>query len=245
MSTWVVVPDLQVPLHDQRFVDATCDWIANNDFDGLLNVGDECDMTTVGRWVKGRKGEFIGNLQKDLDLTNRILGQYREALGDGKPYHLMRSNHTQRLESYLGTNAPALEALKCLDYPTLVGLDDYDITFHREPYQFEKGWWLAHGDEGGSSSVPGSVAMGLARRFQGSVICGHTHKAAIQHAHGVVAGAVRRRIYGVETGHGMDLKKASYLPGGSGNWQQALTVISDGVPTLLLVNNGKVAGGYV
>ncbi len=240
MTRWVIIPDLQVPLHDRKFVDVVCDWIADNGpWDGLANVGDEADCTTVGRWVRGRRGEYSGNLQKDLDETNRVLGVFREAIGPDTPYHLMRSNHTDRIKHYLN-NAPALDTLDCLDYPALVGLDEWDITFHTEPYEFQKGWLLAHGDEGGSSRVSGSVAMGLARRWGKSCVVGHTHKAAIQHDHQVVNGKIVRHLFGVETGHGMDLKKASYLSAGYGNWQQAITVINDGTPLLLPIINGKV-----
>lgn len=241
MSRWVICPDLQVPLHDKRFVDAVCTWIADNGpWDGLANVGDEADCTTVGRWVRGRRGEYAGNLQRDLEETHRVLGLFRDAIGPHTPYVLMRSNHTDRIQHYLSNYAPALDTLECLDYPTLVGLDLLGIDYKTEPYEFQKGWLLAHGDEGGSSRVSGSVAMGLARRWGKSCVVGHTHKAAIQHDHQVVNGKITRHLFGVETGHGMDLRKASYLQAGYGNWQQAITVINDGTPLLMPVINGRV-----
>lgn len=239
---WVIIPDLQVPLHDMRFVHGVCDFIAQREWTGLCNVGDEADCTEVGRWVKGRRGEYSGNLQKALDETHRVLGLFRDAIGEDTPYHLMRSNHTDRIAHYLNS-APALDTLHALSYTSLVGLDELNITWHDEPYEFTKGWLLAHGDEGGSSRVSGSVAMGLARRWGKSVVAGHTHKAGVQHDHMVVNGRITRRLFGVETGHGMDLKKASYLKAGYGNWQQAITVITDGMPMLLPVVDGRVTGG--
>lgn len=243
MARWVIIPDLQVPLHDERFVDSVCTWIADNGpWDGLANVGDEADCTAVGRWVRGKRGEYSGDLQADLDETNRVLGLFRDAIGPDTPYLLSRSNHTDRIKHYLN-NAPALDTLRCLDYPTLVGLDEHGIQYKDKPYKFTSdagGWLLAHGDEGGSSRVSGSVAMGIARRWGMSCVVGHTHKAAIQHDHQVVNGKIVRHLFGVETGHGMSLKKASYLKAGYGNWQQAITVINDGTPLLMPVVNGKV-----
>jgi hypothetical protein len=238
---WVIIPDLQVPLHDMRFVHAVCEFIDARDWTGLCNVGDEADCTEVGRWVKGRRGEYSGNLQKALDQTHDVLAMFRAALGYDKPYLLSRSNHTDRISHYL-SSAPALDTLRDVQYQHLVGLDELDITWCPKPTEFTQGWLLAHGDEGGSSRVSGSVAMGLARRWGKSVVCGHTHKAAIQHDHLVVNGKIQRHLFGVETGHGMDLKKASYLKAGYGNWQQAITIIDNGQPMLLPVINGQITG---
>lgn len=243
MSRWVVIPDLQVPMQDDRFIDVVCEWITHNGpWDGLANVGDEADCTSVGRWVRGRRGEYSGNLQRDLDLTHDILGLFREAIGPGVPYILMRSNHTDRIKHYLA-NAPALDTLTCLDYPTLVGLDRWDIEYKDKPYKFTSdggGWMLAHGDEGSLIRSPGGTALGLAKRFQMSTITGHTHKAGIQHDHAAVNGRITKYLFGVETGHGMDLRKATYLKAGYGNWTQAITVINDGTPLLMPVIKGRV-----
>lgn len=245
MSRWVIIPDLQVPLHDERFMDVVCAWIAaNGPWDGLANVGDEADCTAVGRWVRGRRGEYAGNLQADLDETNRVLGLFRQAIGPDTPYILMRSNHTDRIKHYL-QNAPALDTLECLDYRNLVGLDEWDIQFKDKPYVFTSdngGWILAHGDEGSLLRSAGGTALGLAKRYGKSTVCGHTHRAGIQHDHQVVNGRITRHLFGVETGHGMDLKKASYLKGGYGNWQQAITVIDDGIPILLPYIRSKIGG---
>jgi len=65
-------------------------------------VGDEIDAAELGAFNKGTRKEFEGTLQKNFNLTNKILGDFREALGSKKkPFTLQRSNHSQRIEKYI------------------------------------------------------------------------------------------------------------------------------------------------
>jgi hypothetical protein len=243
MSRWVVIPDLQVPDHDQRAVDMVCTWIDEEwqEFTGMLIVGDECDQPEPSRWNKGTAGEYAGTLQKNIDRTHKVLAQFREVMGDA-PIHLMRSNHTDRISHYIHKYAPALASLRALDYPTLVGLDALNITWHDEPYEFEKGWLLAHGDEGSLIRTSGGTALGLAKRWGKSVVCGHTHRLGLQHDHNSVNGKITRHLFGVESGHLMRLSAASYLKAGSGNWQQGVTVIDNGSPLLHPIIGNRIGG---
>jgi hypothetical protein len=236
---WVVISDLQVPDHDQKAVDLLCNFIELYKPDGLLCVGDEADSPEPSRWNKGLAGEYAGTLQAGLDETHAVLAQFREALGD-KPFHLMRSNHTDRIATYTKRFAPALLSLRDLEYTKLVGLDELDITWHTKPFAFEKGWLLAHGDEGSLIRTAGGTAMGLAKRWGSSVVCGHTHRLGLQHDHQSVNGKVTKRLYGFETGMLMDQRKATYLKAGSGNWQQGFGVIVDGVPFPVPINDHTI-----
>jgi hypothetical protein len=245
MSRFVAVPDIQLPYQDDRALEGLLEFIAGQEWDAVLMVGDELDAPEPSRWNKNSAGEFAGTLQRSIDKCHDLLGRVVEAAG-GSPVHLMRSNHQERIERYLSRYAPALSSLRCLDYATLLGLDELGITFHRKPYLFTRengGWWLAHGDEGSLIRTPGGTAMGLARRFQGSVLCGHTHKLGLQHDHAVVNGRIQKHVFGVECGHVMDLKRASYLSAGYGNWQQGTAVIEDGFPVVLPIHGGKVITG--
>lgn len=240
---WLVLPDLQVPDHDTRTVKALVEWVAEQDFDGIACVGDELDSPEPSRWNKGYAGEYAGTLQKGIDTCHDVLASFRAALGDDKPFHLMRSNHGERIRTYISRYAPALGSLKVLDYQRLLGLDDLGVTYHERPYEFAPGWLLAHGDEGSLSQAAGGTALSLAKRWGKSVVCGHTHRAGLQHYHQSVGGRLVRPIFGMEVGHLMDMRKASYLKGGSANWQQAFGVFEvDGrsvKPSLVPIINGK------
>jgi hypothetical protein len=218
---WLAIPDLQVPDHDVKTVKALAEWVAEREYDGIICVGDELDSPEPSRWNKGYAGEYAGTLQKGIDTCHSVLSEFRLALGEDKPFHLMRSNHGERIRTYIHRYAPALSSLAALDYERLLGLDELAITYHEKPYEFAPNWLLAHGDEGSLSQTAGGTALGLAKRWGKSVVCGHTHRAGVQHQHHSVSGRVVRPLFGMEIGHLMDMKKASYLKGGSANWQQA------------------------
>jgi hypothetical protein len=99
VKTIVTVSDLQVPFHHKRAVSALTNFIREWGPDEVVCVGDEIDMPQISRWNKGTAGEYAGKLHKDRDDTVRIL----EAL---KVKHVMRSNHGDRLRTYLNTVQP-------------------------------------------------------------------------------------------------------------------------------------------
>ena len=240
MKRIVVLPDLQVPLHDGRAVTNLIKFIKEYQPDELFCVGDEADQYEISRWDKGTEKEFGGTYQKNLDMTREIMGRFKEALGN-KPFHVMRSNHGEsRIRSYL-RSAPAFSSLRVLDYPALLGYKEMGITYHRKLWEFAPGWILAHGDEGSQNQTAGGTAMALARKTGKSVVCGHTHKAGLQHSHSGYNGVHTQKLYGVEVGHLMDMSKATYLPANSGNWQQAFTILyidaNKVTPVVVPINN--------
>lgn len=218
MTTIVFLPDFQVPYQDKRAVAALQQFVADYQPDKLICVGDEADSPEPSRWNKGTAGEYAGTLQKGLDETHQLMAGFRDALGD-KPFHVMRSNHGDRIQNYVRRYAPALDSLRSLAYEQLLGYDELDIQYHTRMYNFARGWAVAHGDEGNLIRTPGGTALGLAKRAGVSVICGHTHKLGIQHDHSAYNGRTTRTLFGVEVGHMMDLKKAGYLKTGGANWQ--------------------------
>lgn len=222
---WLVIPDLQVPDHDLKAVASVTRFIEWLQPDGLLCVGDELDSPEPSRWNKGYAGEYAGTLQKGIDTCHDILDGFATALGPNKPFHLMRSNHGERIRTYIARYAPALASLEVLDYQRLLGFDALGITYHEQPYEFAPGWVLAHGDEGSLTQTAGGTALGLAKKWGKSVVCGHTHRAGLQHSHLYLNGRPSSLLFGLEAGHLMDIRKADYLKAGSANWQQALAVI--------------------
>lgn len=231
-GVYMVLPDLQCPLHDEDAVAAVMTYAADAEPDGILCVGDEADATEISRWAKGTKDEFTGLLEAGLQSTYDVLAGFAAIA----PMHVMRSNHTStRLERYLAA-APALSALSCMSYPRIMGFNGHTpllggrteplrVTWYDRMWEFASGWVLAHGDEGNLSRIPGSTAMSLAKRIGASVVCGHTHRAGIQHSTAGFGGQITSSLYGVEVGHLMDVTKVSYLKTGLGDWQQAFGML--------------------
>ena len=230
-TSWLPISDLQVPYHDPKAVNAVLEFIHEHrdNLKGLLCVGDEFDCPQPSRWTRGLKGEFADTILKDLNKTHVVMAAFREAIGPDKPFHVVRSNHGDRILKYVQSSAPALAPFVkpggILDIPTLLRYDELGITYHRQPYEFEKGWLLAHGDEGGLRQIAGTTAAGLAQRWQKNVVCGHSHRAGlVPTSYGVLGN--QKTLWGLEVGNLMDLKKASYLlPAQAANWQQAFGLI--------------------
>ncbi|MFY9325220.1 MAG: metallophosphoesterase [Candidatus Nanopelagicales bacterium] len=226
----VVLSDMQIPLHDREVIKRVIKFVKEYEPDEIYCVGDEADCLAPARWSKGYAAEF-SNFQRDLDETTAIMTKFRDALGD-KPFHLMRSNHGDRLPRYAAKYAPALSTLRDLQYDKLLGYRDLEIVYHKQLWNFAPGWIMGHGDEGGSSTYAGGTAMSLAKKTGMSVLCGHTHKLGLLHFNTSYNGKLTSSLHGFEVGNMMDLKKATYLEGGSANWQSGFG--------LLYIDRGKV-----
>ena len=226
----VVLSDLQVPLHDREAIKKVIKFVKDYEPDELFCVGDEADCLAPARWSKGYAAEH-SNLQRDLDETTKIMGQFKGALGD-KPFHLMRSNHGDRIQKYVEKYAPAFSTLRDLKYEKLLGYRELEITYHNKLWNFAPGWIMGHGDEGTSSRYAGGTALALAKKTGMSVVCGHTHKQGLLHHHTAYNSKVTSQLFGFEVGNLMDLKQATYLKGGSSNWQSGFG--------LLYIDRGKV-----
>jgi hypothetical protein len=237
MTTYIpVVSDVQAPLHDPRAVSAVCTLLADRDLDSV-SVGDLSDSTQIGQWVRGKAGEHDGNLAKHRDIAVRLMLDLRIK-------HLSRSNHDQRLEKYIQAHAGGLSGLPELRTEAFLRLNENGVTYHRKPYRVASGWLLMHGDEGSLSQSPGITALNLAKRCSRSVVCGHTHRMGLSHAHGTHSGLVVSHLWGLEVGHLMDMRRATYLKGGMGHWQPGIGMLiidgKDVIPMPLPYINGKI-----
>jgi predicted phosphodiesterase len=115
-----------------------------------------------------------------------------------------------------------------LVYEKFMAYSDLGIRFHKRAYEFERGFYLAHGDEGVMSKHAGITALNLAKKWGNSVVCGHTHRqGAVRHQTGL--NGRYSTIWGIEAGHLMDMKnKASYLKYASADWNMGFVVLSFG-----------------
>jgi hypothetical protein len=86
---------------------------------------------------------------------------------------------------------------------------------------------LAHGDEGNMSKHAGITSLNLAKKWHSSVVCGHSHRqGAVRHQTGL--NGRYSTIWGIEAGHLMDMRKATYLKYNSADWNMGFTVLSFG-----------------
>lgn len=221
----VVISDLQIPYHLPSAVGALLGFIKRIKPDALACVGDEADLPMVSRYDEGYRGEYSPAIQSDLDSTRSILAAFRGALGEDKPFHLVRSNHTDRLERYIERKAPAIAALRGIKYQDLVGLKDLGITWHEKMAEIAPNVLLAHGDEGSLSQTAGMTGARLMDATGKSIVCGHTHRQGLVWSSKGFNGRVEAR-FAMEVGHLMDMSKAAYLkPRGAANWQLGFGIL--------------------
>lgn len=220
----VVLADLQVPYHDPNYLKVMKKFIAAVRPDETGQIGDLMDQPEVGRWNKGAAGEYAGTFWKNAKITRQILDDFN--------FDWIRvGNHDERMETYLQRYAPALsgdDSEFTLEH--VLRMADRKTRLERKPFRIGPGWIAAHGHEGSLSPVAGRTAYGLALRWNASVVCGHTHRAGTVSTTVGLPGS-RRTITGMEIGHGMLEKHATYIKSGAPNWQKAFG--------LFVVDGGK------
>ena len=215
----VVVSDIQSPFHDVGAVNALKRFIYAYQPDRVVSVGDEIDFQTISRWSEKTPLAYQQTLDDDRTATQEILWDLTE---HSREAHIIRSNHTDRLYNTL-LKVPGLIALPELQYPKFMDFESMGITFHKTFYEFEKGWILAHGDEGNMNPNAGQTALNLAKKAGKSVVCGHTHRLGMSAYSEGLYGAYRP-LYGVETGNLMNRAKASYTKG-LAIWQMGIVIL--------------------
>lgn len=217
MRNYIIIPDLQIPHHDERFVDNLLNYIKDRNPSGVIFIGDSIDCEAPSSWNKGTAGEFAGSLQSELDLWYSLGQRLRESYAGFVGVHF--GNHEKRIRSYLGKYAPAFNDLRSLRLEELMSLEELEFGALPDHYDIAPGWVTHHGDNASLSDIAGRTASNYSAKIGKSVICGHTHRAGIiAESYGYNSNLSTR--YGVEVGHGMLESKAHYTHGVM-NWQKA------------------------
>ena len=243
-----VIPDLQIPYHSPGFVDKLFKVIDVCKPDVICIIGDFMDFPEVSRWTKGGRGEFEPTLQGSLDKGRKILETLR-AVAPKATIHYKMGNHDERLEKYIGDYAPAVLKLRSNDIGYQLGLAGVDVQLQRDPFVLAPGVLAIHGHERAYSSVSGRYEMARIQQYGMSVVSGHTHTpvlVTVAQGHG----SRQKHFWGMNVGHGMDVKKVGYTKDGHVNWCQGFGIIetdSRGVshPRLITAPGGRFTFGGV
>ena len=244
MKVSVIIPDLQSPFHLPKLVNNIATFIKHFKPSEVVSVGDEMDFQTISKWSRGTILEFEKSIGRDRDTTVALLEQLQIS-------HMARSNHTDRLFNYVALKAPGLLGLPELTLEKFLKLDDLGITLHNEPYELAPGWLLMHGDEGSQNQTGGQTALGLAKKTNMSVVCGHTHRQGWIPFTQAYTGSEPKTIYGFEVGNLMDYSKAKYIKAGMTNWQHGFGLLYiDGqkvtpMPIPIQKDGSFIADGFV
>lgn len=248
----VVISDTQIPFDDRRALAALIQFIGDYQPDELIHIGDVMDYPSPSRWTKGTAEEFSQRIKPDSEQAKkRFLGPLREVY-DG-PFGVHEGNHDERPRDYLAKYAPALvEYADDFRLQSLLDFDSHGVTVLPEFYKVAPDWITTHGHRGGIrlSQKAGDTALNAAVRFNTSVVMGHTHRLGLKPESRGYGGTINKLLWGMEVGNLMNMKLATYLKGGTANWQQGfgiLTVEGNHVkPEVVPVNNGRfTVNGHV
>lgn len=224
----VVVSDTQIPYEDRKATRKVIEFIGDTQPDKVIHIGDLMDYPTPARWTKGTAEEFSQRIKPDSeDCKKRFLIPLREVY-DG-PLEIHEGNHDLRPKEYLHKYAPALaEFADDFSFEKLLDFDGFGVTLLPEFYDVAPGWVSTHGHRGGIrlSQVAGSTALNAAKRFGKSVVMGHTHRLGLSSHTLGYGGKTAQVLTGMEVGNLMNMSMATYLKGGTANWQQGFGMLT-------------------
>ena len=172
---WLVLPDLQVPFHDQKSLDAVLKYASSIRWDGVIQLGDFLDFDFCSRWTadNARKTEGSRFLQ-EYAAGNAVLDQIQTAVRKkNKDAHLIviEGNHDWRVENVVN-KTPSLEGL--IEFESNMHFNDRNATFwrywvHKKPIKIGHAYFI-HGDYIGTHH-----AKKTADSYHRNVFYGHTH----------------------------------------------------------------------
>jgi len=223
-TRYLILSDIQYPFHSARAVKNVIRFIEDYKPDEIIGIGDALDYPQPSRWNQGTKGEFEQGVVKDSEGAKRDIFEPIRRVYDG-PFGILESNHGIRPEEYLKKNAPALADVDYFKESKLLDYDGFGIKDLGKFYDLPGKWTATHGHLGFSlSRYAGGTAINAAKKIGRSVVCGHTHRLGLI---GESKGYDGRgeTLWGFETGNLMDIKKASYLKPGYGNWQMGFGIL--------------------
>ncbi|QGJ94821.1 metallophosphoesterase [Mycobacterium phage Blinn1] len=243
----VVIPDTQIPFDDPRSLRAVVRFIGDWQPDEVIHIGDLMDYPSPARWSKGSAEEFYPvMLEHNEQAKKRLLGPLRKVY-DG-PIGVHEGNHDLRPREYLTKYAPALAEFEgAFHIKHLLDFDGFGITLLPDFNEFAPDWVTTHGHRGqmGIARIAGSTALNGAKRFNKSVVMGHTHRLGLITESFGFGSVVGKQVTGFEVGNLMNMEQASYLKGGTGNWQQGFGILTvDGPyvkPEVVPIMNGRFA----
>lgn len=172
---WLILPDTQIPYHDERSIRAVLSYAKTVRWDGCIQLGDFMDWDWISRWTKDNQRKVEGTrFLNEYATANSVLDQIEESVRHLNPkcqITILEGNHDWRVENVID-KTPALEGL--IEMERGLRLKDRNITYwkywtHRRPYIIGNAWFI-HGEY-----IGGNHAKKTADSFHRNVFYGHTH----------------------------------------------------------------------
>ena len=233
-KTYAILSDLQGHKVDRWAWGATLSALKALRPDVVVLAGDIVDYDDISSYRK--LPEKRVRLDKECRFVRqRILEPLRAAVGKRTGVVYLEGNHEDRLQRYLADKAPELWGTMA-DTPTLLQLDSFGVDWMgRTPYWINSHLVVVHGHVVRKWS--GHTARALVTEYKCSVIHGHCHRMGTYYE----SGANGREWVGIENGHMMDMRTATYVAGVP-NWQAGWTWVTDHGGGTFFCEQAKVIG---
>jgi len=172
---WLILPDLQIPYHDELALSVVLDYARTIRWDGCIQLGDFMDWDWISKWSKENQRKIEGTrFISEYAAANTVLDEIQDAVrakNKNCPITILEGNHDWRIENVID-KTPALEGL--IEMERGLRLEERNITYwkywsHRRPYIVGNAWFI-HGEYIGSNH-----AKKTADSFHRNVFYGHTH----------------------------------------------------------------------
>jgi hypothetical protein len=172
---WLIIPDLQIPYHDEESLVAVLKYAQTVHWDGCIQLGDFMDWDWCSRWTKDNQRAAEGaRFLSEYILGNEVLDAIQYSVRKKNPdcqITILEGNHDWRVEAVID-KTPALEGL--IEMERGLRLEERNIIYwkywtHRRPYIIGDAWFI-HGEYIGNNH-----AKKTADSFHRNVFYGHTH----------------------------------------------------------------------
>lgn len=194
-------------------------------------LGDICDFYSISRFDKDPARKET--LWDEIQSVKEFLGQLREIAPDSQILY-SEGNHENRLQRYLRSRAPELESLPALQLDSLLGLKEFEISWHRQERPYKIGHLMfLHGTL--VRKHAGYSARGHFEKWGCTLIHGHVHRM------GRYAVRVNGDSYGAWENPCLCDVDPCYDP--CPNWQQGWSVICYGANDRFSVEQVEVIRG--
>src|SRR5262245_50642950 len=106
----LVLPDIHVPLEDKRTMAAVEKYMADQQWNEVVYLGDFMDFNCISSHNKENLRAVQGQrIRKDYEAANVMLDRH-QALAPLAKFTLIEGNHDERIERYIDAN-PAVEGM--------------------------------------------------------------------------------------------------------------------------------------
>lgn len=211
----LVIPDCQIPYHDKLSMRAIERYMADEEWDELVYMGDFMDMHQLAKFTKDNPEALTKSLSDDYAVANEILDRHQKLTPRTKNRTFIYGNHEDRVRKFMEAN-PQTKGL--LDVSTNLKLKEREF---KEVFSYPNGEvhkigkaYFHHGLYTG-----GNHAKKMCEAFGVNIFYGHTHDVQ---SYSKVLWGKNKTIVGQSLGC-LCRYDLDYVGSNPTAWQQAIT----------------------